>query len=592
MIPRTPPLEWRIRVWSGNAWNQGAPKETLTPENGPMSIDALNITPQGDSLDGSFTLVPAGLNIEARDSITVEIHDGSNWRPRYAGIITTAGNPRSTDRQTYRTAGIRQRLFETINQLAYVDAGDVAAQVRAVLAMSQHQPAGMTYTASDVPDLGFQLGPRATAYETVGDFLDAMAGFVGTFAVPPGQTYTYDGHTYQPGEIVPPTQWGVRPDGSIYFRRPAPGSAAVFSEGDQRTTIEWAPINAEDATGDVLLLYLGALNTQDIDFVQSVVTDRTGFTDYVISAQTELTMQPIARLNGRVHLTNANTPAHATRHQVDGPVDLMDPVPMSRLSVTMNTQDVTNPNNAIDGNPATFTRIGPNDGPGYEPTNYQVSVSADGITADGVWRIRYQHDDGAPEDNAPVLQVLLIGDNPGPSHTAVYQLAAPLDGTTTRTIWVPCLSGAKWDSPGERYTANTRAVLWFRWWAPPNSSRFLRIYEIDYYVPDCDLYATAAGKAGSRSARYADAQRREPAPEVARITYHGDGPQTHEIQVRPLTGGTIQAWTERITLAMTTAAGITTTYHAGQEWPAQVQEQRILLERLARRSVTEGGRRR
>ncbi|MFA5569338.1 MAG: hypothetical protein WC972_11915, partial [Trueperaceae bacterium] len=253
MIPYNPPITWRIRVWNGNAWNQGSPKETLTPDNGPVSIDALNLTPQGDSLDGSFTLVPAGLNVAARDTITVDTHDGSGWVPRYAGVITTAGNPRSTDRQAYRTAGIRQRLFETIVQTGYLDTDDVAAQVRTILNQARHRPTGTTYTSSDVPNLGFQIGPRATAWETVGDFLDAMAGFVGAFAVPSGETYTYDGHTYTAGQTVPPTQWGVRPDGSIYFRRPAPTPPAAFHEGDQRTTIDWQQINAEDATGDVLL---------------------------------------------------------------------------------------------------------------------------------------------------------------------------------------------------------------------------------------------------------------------------------------------------------------------------------------------------
>lgn len=593
MIPRTPPLEWRIRVWSGNAWQQGTPKEELTPERGPMSLDALNLTPQGDSLDGSFSLVPAGLALEPRDTLTVDLHDGATWVPTYAGIITTAGNPRSTDRQTYRTAGIRQRLFETINQTGWVEEGDVAAQVRAVLSASHHRPAGMTYTASDVPDLGFQLGPRATAYETVGDFLDAMAAYVGAFAVPPGETYTYDGHTYQAGEIVPPTRWGVRPDGAIFFRRPAPTDAATFAEGDQRTDVEWAQINAEDATGDIVLLYVGAANVDDPG-VKFRVASANIPPLWSTSDPTEVIMQPIARLNGREVLDVNNAPTHATRHQVDGPLDLMDPVAASRFGFGV-LEDVTGvpdgpdwPANTVDGNPNTYVELKPSL---YEPppvinpvTTYTASLPTDQRDKEGVWKMVYRLENPGDEEE-PLIHVDL-GSSVGISYYLLHT------GTDRRTLWLPNLLPARWNQD-PRWPLGMRPIFQITWGMfGDRTGRFLRIYELAYYTPDCDHYTTEATRAGSRSARYADAHRREPSPEVAQITYYGRGPQAHELQVIPQDGAPVTAWAERITLALTTANGITTTYYAGQEWPAQVQEQRVLLERLARRSVTDGGRRR
>lgn len=589
MIPRTRHAEVRIRVWSGANWNQGSPKITLTPDNGLMSLDALNTTPAGDSLDGTFTLDPAGLNIAPRDTITVDVRETIQgiWVPRYAGIITTASNPRSEDRQTIRVTGIRQRMFETITQTGYLDAGDVAAQVRSILNQAIHRPTGTTYASADVPDLGFELGPRATAYETVGDFLDAMAGFVGAFVVPTGQTYTYDGHTYQPGETVPPVAWGIRPDGSIYFRRPAPTPPAEFRDGDQRTDIDWQPISAEDATGDILLTYLGALNTEDVDFERMTFTDSDIPDNYYDETTPALVMvQPIARIHGRLPLTQARTPTHATRVQIDGPLDLMEPLPLSDMTAIPGT-GITNPNHAVDGDPDTYAEL-------TDPIA-ELTIIAD-ADYDGVWKIVYSMDH--PEGVSISTRARIGLDLPAPAvrfASAVTQSRMRGTNGEKRTIYLPAVLTAALSAPfRDPWTLTGPKTLWFyRTTSLDASSSFhFRIYEVEYLVPDCDLGTTDAERDASRSARYADAHRRVPAPEVARITYHGFGPTTHELKITPHTGPSIQAWTERITLAATPTSGITTTYHAGQQWPAQVQEQRILLERLARRSVQDGGRRR
>lgn len=581
-----PSFTWRLQVWDAPLAITSSPSRTLTPNTGLISIDGANLTAQGDSLDAELTIQPDAARVPPRAMIRLQTQNTPTepWISRYLGLVTTGGNPRSKKLQTIRAAGARQRLFEKIVRLGHVPGGDVATMVRTVLNDSATKPAGFTFTNADAPTQSFQLGDRAPAYETAGDFLDAMTATVGAFAVPSGTTYTYDGRAYQPGEIVPPTQWGVRPDGSIFFRRFQTGAADqqqhAISEGDNRISVEWAEINAEGATGDPLLIYAGQLNLQEAGFTRARVYRGTGSVEYYREPPLVI---PIARLRGR-NLVGSSNPAHATRHQIPGPLDFM-----IRKGGTMDVfaGDVTNPGAVRTpgiGSSALFHATTAR--AAYLIGEWPASA------ADGVWKLVYSTPQGFAAGSALLTYGFSIAPPVGTNY-AIIESALPLTNGEISTIWIPNLGLAQW---GADPAGTLRPFIDIRAQQtadgpPPKYAAIggILVYEISYYIPDCD-----EGTADhSQSARYADSLERKPAPEVARVTYAGLGPLAAAIRVYPAAGSSpADAPVDRTEVSITQDAGILTTYHAGQAWPAYIEEQQVLLDRLARRAVNEGGRRR
>lgn len=568
-------LRWRLTAITAESWG-GTPRVTIDADDGVAAIDTLTLSPLGDSLDGQLTADPSAADLRPRDAVTFETHDltTDTWVPRWAGIVTTAGNPRATSPQTYRLAGIRQRMYEKIVQLTYVPEGDVGEMVRAVLAASTTLPAGITYDAADVPDLGFTMGGRAGAFETAGDFLDAMTATVGPFVVPPGETYAYDGRTYAAGEVVPPAEWGVRPDGAIYFRRTKPGNPGplIFSPTDARTNVEWAPINAEDATGTPLLVYAGQINTQDAAITEATYRNPGGST---VRAKSALPLHPIARLNGRTPLDGNNPPVASTVY-LDGPADFMAKTPGLTAP---STTGVTNPGNAIDGDPATFATCTGG------PAPMHLLITKASAQRDGAWRVTYAT---SVESSLPLMcrlqYVEVLPSTGGMSISYVL----PHTGGEIKTIWLPFPMFAEYT--GSRATLEPRLTIS----SNSNTAGLIlvaNIYEVEYWQPDCDLTTPVDA---SKSARYADALKRNPASlEVARITYDGLPDLNRAAKIlQPSPAPAVKVDIERATLALTVDGGVRTTYYAGQAWPATVKEQQVMLARLARRAVAEGGRRR
>lgn len=567
------PLPWRIQVYPSGGWRTATPT-TLEPGDGVLSLDALNRTPGGGCLDGQITAIPTLAGLQPRDEITVEVQNTSTlaWTPIYAGVVMTCGNPRSSSPQAHRLAGIQQRAYELIVQLSLVPGDDVADMVKAVVSESKHRPAGVTYTAGNVPTLTLVNGDRSTAYETVGDFLDAMTQITGAFAVPTGETYTYDGRTYAAGQVVPPTEWGIKPDGSLYFRRVQTG-AHEMSETDARTSVEWTPVNAEDDVTDTLLVYAGTLNTTDAELQRVFWQNPSGATGPTLPAgggEIPLPLRPIARLNGR-EIIEGNTPTHVTRVQLDGPQDYMQKI---ALTVTSST-GATDAGNAIDGDPDTKATYN------GTPTITPFTIKTNASTAnDGAWRIRYGID---ATSNLALTARLTYDSTTGPTSESTLIYVLPPTSGATRDIWLPAptLSGYTGPLDSLRPSINFLTVTMI------DHSIAAYIHEVEYWVPDGDVNGDA-----SRSAKLADALRRQASTSVARAATRGLGPVTRDLTIHPATGSDVTAAIERITYSLTPADGAMTTYYAGQAWPAAIREQQVMLTRLARRAVAEGGRRR
>lgn len=569
-----PRLRWRLKSINADLWGISGPMTETYPDDGALAIDNLGLTPQGDSLDGQITALPGITTLRARDVVILEIYDGTTWLPRWAGLITTGGNPRSTTAQTYRAAGIRQRLFEQYIHTPYLPGGDIATMVRTVLNDPRNIPAAMTFTNADAPLCQFELGARAGAYETTGDFLDAMTAMVGTFAVPPGETYTYDGHTYTGGDVVPPVEWGIRPDASIYFRRQPYAAPIIFAEGDNRVDIEWSPINVEDHVASVLLFYVGELNLREASFEAASGQDAGG----TWQEQEPPPIRPAARYNG-IDLPDYAVATSVSRVVIDGPQDFMDKAP----APTLTSSNTTNASNAVDGNPATYATLALENPPGSLSGGILEAAYASG-RRDGAWRITYSTDRAARDLGAHFSYGFI---NSAGNRSSAIHGALPTTGdvNTPNVIWLPNLVQARY-APAFPNTPFDEMQPWLQIWNM--NSQAMRVYEIEYWVPDGDLYGLS-----SRSSRYALSLIRPSTQEVARIDYQGLGSIARDLQITPAAGGSpIAAYAERITLTLDPETGIRTTYYVGQAWPAQIREQQVLLDRLARRAVDEGGRRR
>jgi hypothetical protein len=73
--------------------------------------------------------------------------------------------------------------------------------------------------------------------------------------------------------------------------------------------------------------------------------------------------------------------------------------------------------------------------------------------------------------------------------------------------------------------------------------------------------------------------------EVTNVKVYGDEPLFTNIDLTPEVGSAIEVPVERVQYSVTTAEGVTTTYHAGQPFDGELLSERVVLEGLARRAV-------
>jgi len=561
---------WRLVVL--DRWTN-APWLTFTEADGVVRLDSFSISPEGDSGDGAFTAVPSQVTIVPRDVIALEVDklgDGT-WERVYLGVVVACGNPRSDTPQPYRTVGTRQRFYErtVIREWVGAQAGsDVATMVTAVLTTIEQLPNNTTFDPADAPTTGFQLGTRFPNLESLGEFLDAMAAAVGGFLVPVGETYTYDGHTYNAGDYVPPVEWGVRPDGSIYFRRPNSTAGVTFNEQDARTTIRWNPINAEQDVTDVRILFFDAYALEHWKSASKRIGDiwLPGTND----PNVPLLPKPIIR-NPAGYVSDPAIRSDLV-HRLDHPLDYMVR-DQAAQSVSGVTGTWTNINNAIDLDPTTFTYSS------ATPSQLRSGTSFGPTTLLDLFRVRYSTPSGttnpitawvvglslAPPPGATFVDAFIMTYELPPTDGAIAEawfVVAPPAGWTGELLadWelrLDCLNA----SGGDR-----DKIYYADWWTagfPTPTPQLLALAQSLVVVPTLSVAAGA---------------------------YNGFGALTRNVQIIPETGATINARAERIELSFTVEGGVTTTYYLGQPFESDLITDAILMDRLARRAVAAGGR--
>jgi hypothetical protein len=172
---------------------------------------------------------------------------------RYWGWVVQSPSRAAPGLSETRLMGGRLRYAEQWTAHTEVGLNDVDAVVAARLVASPAAPL-LPEPTSNFPVLGFSPGVRQPRLESRAETLDALAAMMPEFTVEPSSSYTYDGVTYDPGDLVPPVSWGFRavdgvPGAALWFGR----AQGVWSGAEVagNLIIEWEPVSAEEVVDRV-----------------------------------------------------------------------------------------------------------------------------------------------------------------------------------------------------------------------------------------------------------------------------------------------------------------------------------------------------
>jgi hypothetical protein len=544
----------------------GAAKATYDPTDKLVQLSNFDVDAAGNCGEANFSVVYNGAAIDPRDIVTVESTTVPNptsgdFVSLYAGVVVQAPNAKSDLRQTVRCVGLKQRLYELPvanhvlrdgeDRVSFT--GDVAKMVWEAVAATT-LPAGITFSTSDAPVTGFQLGVRYPNRESFGEMLDSIAESVGSFTVPTGGSYSYDGETFSAGDFVPAVVWGVNAEGELFFRRPL-ASVVSLDEADVDTDIQWNVINAEEVVNSVDLVYGTAY---DLSLINRAYVFRTA--GGVVASQ-ELRPEPLAlfRTFDDVGVTNDNRAS--IRVLAPDPLVLMTENTDIEARATL---DWTNEANVLDGDITTFASATGSSGTLAVGRNV---FTGDGNTSEGILLFRYSSDVELPfyytynNTTSLVNNATIFGVLPA-TESNIFTLVGLLI-STPRIYGIP-------------FTPTTSGAIVFL--ARNNA----RVYTVQYFQPDVD-------DNGTLSREFAESFFVQPRLNVSTATVPGIQPFTQAVSITPLSGSPVSGVVERTSYRITTGDGARTTYHVDQAFAANEEAQRVVLERLARRAVREGG---
>lgn len=248
-------MSWQALVHGSD----GVLRTTLTPAD---AVESLWWTSRGDGDNVEAVIRGVGLDLRPRDIVRIDAAatPGGPLAPRFWGWVVETADPRAHGLVDVRLVGGSARLRETTVLTANLGSTrfgtEVATMALAAAALPSPPPPRLTRPAS-FPATAFQLGWYATAYTSVAQVLDDLALTAPGFTVEPGASYTYDGVTFNPGDVVPPVTWGTRPKAAaadIFWRRATDGTPLVLDEVTDGLTLAFAPFSVEELTDRVTLL--------------------------------------------------------------------------------------------------------------------------------------------------------------------------------------------------------------------------------------------------------------------------------------------------------------------------------------------------
>ena len=549
-MPHQTQYEWRALVWASD----GTAKTTITPEHAVLRIDSLNLTPgtYQDCGEATITAVGSLVDISPRDVIRLDAReDGTvSWFPRYRGVCTLAGSPRSMREQSFRFVGLKRRLAETLVEDAYLASGDAVAIARSVL--STHTlPFGVTYAAADFVDVGMTLGDRYPNLETIADLMDAITEANGAFVVPSGETHSYAGVTYTAGQVVPALAWGVDTQGAWMHRNPH--STLALSEDDHGVRVEWGSINAEDTIDRVRLVYASGFDP--------------GFTrPSPLLGLTDDPKAPVPIPLARAFALPDSDYAAEVMIAVENPRDFM-----TNHITSWSSDYMLDAAHAFDEDPSTYAVKDPMDG-GFGTLTFStpkldtvpacilyldalISTNAIPLIA-GTFAVRL-----SSNSTDAVVTVNVFGGIP------------PDDESARRQQYAFLLAPPAWTSSETDFSGHGG------WSVTLSLSEETRVYDARLYVPDVDV-------GGLASAKLARSFMRPSTPDVAvveRIGLHF--PFENRLLLTPATGSAIELVIERVELALSPEDGAVTRYHVGSPFDGELLAQKAVLQGIAEREA-------
>ena len=558
------PLTWTIEVRDATT---GAVKGTLTPDDHVVRIDSFEVFTGGDCGEANLTAL-ATVNINPRDIITISTraHDASFLTPRYRGVCVLAGSPEGAEPQRFRFTGLRSRYYELTTLLPVIASADAATMANQVLREPFLAPTGVLGT-SRWPLTGFVLGDRYPALESAGQTLDALAEAVGAFIVPAGETYTYDGHTYVAGDVVPSVRWGVNATGAHHFRRPAHVAPLAVSEASEDVVVRWRGVSAERVVDRVRLVY--AANYAEVSDASMRLYVERPF------PSTAYSLAPFAVPLARLFTASAEEYRSEVVIPLEAPGDYLQRI--TPLGVRAGT--ATDTANAFDGSASTYAEaIG-------GARNVYFSYQFAGSPACVLYLdVQLSSASFVAASGREVAAEVSLGVRSGASNTPRQLLRydiEPVEAAERRRLALPVLPSA--DAATPAYSP----------WETYNFVEFLitlaeggRFYQVEPQVPDVDLGGTASGKLASGYFV-------SPPPAVASIERLGIHAHADRVTLTPASGNPpIDLHIERTEWSISTERGATTTYYAGQPFEGDLMAQRAVLEALAARAARKSERER
>lgn len=265
-------MSWQALVHGAD----GVLRATLTPDD---PVDSLWWSCRGDGDNVEAVIRGAGLDLRPRDIVRIDAAPtpGAATTQRFWGWVVETADPRARDVVEVRLVGGSSRLREVLVQDANLGdmrgSTEVASMALAAAALGTSPPPRLTRPGS-FPATTFKLGSYATAYTHIAQVLEDLALTVPGFTVEPGSSYTYDGKTFNPGDVVPPVTWGTRPtsgSAEIFWRRATTGSPVVLDEVTDGLRVEFEPFSAEALADRVLLLLVEATQFDTLALTESGV---------------------------------------------------------------------------------------------------------------------------------------------------------------------------------------------------------------------------------------------------------------------------------------------------------------------------------
>lgn len=539
-------INWKIR----RVTPTGSIIDIYDTENGTaagVSAISFNLSASGNCLEAEILANPSMVPFNPRDTVMIWIKpEGGVYTAFYWGVLIKVPDSRGENLAAYRAVGFYKRFQELLVEDAVINGDDVATMAYSGIS-GGILPTGVSAAVGDFPATNFDLGDRFPGFETKADFLNALAQSVGSFIVPTGETYTYDGVTYNAGEAVPPVEWGVDAGGDVFFRR-TQASLVALDEDSEDVWVVWKARSGEEIYDRVTLIYGGGGEAEGA--ARFAIDPTASASPSPVEAPV---IRPIARSFGSGDYESER------RIVVKNALDYM--APPSASPTTHQSVDMTNVSNLTDDNDGTYAS--PSAG-----TTGVLTLSWPVL--DGL--VRYKFRKG--NDNAIDYLVLTWYDTSTGYPNGVLQTVrydfGDIKDTNDHLIYVPASLHPTINEANAETTLYVTIVL----------EDGGRAYELTVNIPDTDAASSAASPG---SELLAETYYQDPSDAAARVEYRGVGDVTNSLELTLEDNSVLDLAVKRVEYRISPQEGVLTIYHVGEPFDVDMQSERVLIEQIAKK---------